>query len=331
MGGLVEHNAAQAGGVVIVPDDQRRKTHAVVRLAEARVVGVANELIDWRAVAVGGVKVTVRIKAHSERVHLPEGKLLHAGAVELHAVGVAGVHSDARAVGGIDGGVVVEPVCDVEPAVEPARERRLHAVRVTLVAKRAVELGAFVRAAVAVGVPQKPDVGNTPRDDTILVRVDSGGDVEAVGEGGELVVTPVAVGVLEYLDRVAAGLAKRHGVRILERTRDPEAAALVEREIHRLANVRAGGDQFHLEPVRHIERLEAFPDRERFGLAHQRLEVRPTERIRGLRLAKREHRRKRNNDSQHESARLAVSPSQAKPRFLAISLAWACSRRVVFS
>ena len=295
MGGLVEHNAAQAGGVVIVPDDQRRKTHAVVRLAEARVVGVANELIDRRAVAVGGVKVAVRIKAHAERVHLPEGKLLHARAVELHAVGVTGVHPDARAVGGIDGGVVVEPVCDVEPAVEPARERRLHAVRVALVAKRAVELGAFVRAAVAVGVPQKPDVGNTPRDDTILVRVDSGGDVEAVGEGGELVVTPVAVGVLEYLDRVAAGLAKRHGVRILERTRDPEAAALVEREIHRLANVRAGGDQFHLEPVRHIERLEAFPDRERFGLAHQRLEVRPAKRIRGLRLAKHHHGRKRND------------------------------------
>ena len=76
--GLVKHNTAQAGGVVVVPDDQWRKAHAVVRLAEARVIGIANQLVDRRAMAVGGVKVTKRIEAHAKRVDLPESELLDA-------------------------------------------------------------------------------------------------------------------------------------------------------------------------------------------------------------------------------------------------------------
>ena len=75
---LVKHNATQAGGVVVVRDDQWRKAHTVVRLTEARVVGIPNQLVDRRAMAVGGVKVTKRIEAHAKRVDLPEGELLDA-------------------------------------------------------------------------------------------------------------------------------------------------------------------------------------------------------------------------------------------------------------
>ena len=58
---LVKHNATQAGGVVVVLDDQWGKAHAVVGLAEARVVGIANQLVDRRAMTVGGVEVTKHI------------------------------------------------------------------------------------------------------------------------------------------------------------------------------------------------------------------------------------------------------------------------------
>ena len=57
VGGAVEHDAAQAGGVVVVSDYQRPEADAVVRLAEARVIGIADKLVNRRTVAVGRVKV----------------------------------------------------------------------------------------------------------------------------------------------------------------------------------------------------------------------------------------------------------------------------------
>ena len=261
-----------------------------MRLAEARVVGVADELINWRAVAVGGVKVAERVEAHAERIHLPEGELLNARTVRLQSVRVAGIHRDAQAVCGSDGCVVVEAVREVQPAVEPASKRRVHAVRVPLVPKRPVQFLALVGPAVAVGVAQKPDVRDAPGDHAILVRVKTGRDVEAVCEQADLVVRAIAAGVLEHLDRVATGLAKRRGVRILQRACDPQPAALVKGEVHRLANVRAGRDQLHPETIRDSERLEAFPRGERIRLAHQHLKIRSAVRITALletlRLAK---------------------------------------------
>ena len=182
----------------------------------------------------------------------------------------------------------------MQPAVEPASERRLHAVRVALEAKWTVKFLPLVGPAIAVGVAQKPDVRDAPGDYAIPVRINPGGDVQAIGEGGELVVGAIAVGVLEELDRVVTALAKRRGVRVFERARDPQPAALVEGEIHRLANVRTGGDQLHPETVRDVEQLQAFNCVKRISLAHQRLKIRPTERVGGrlfflkiLRLAKR--------------------------------------------
>ena len=77
-------------------------------------------------------------------------------------------------------------------------------MRVPLVTKRPVQLYALVRAAVAVGIAQKPDVRNAPRDDAIPVWIDSGRDIQPIGEGGDFVVPAIAGGVLENLDRVAS-------------------------------------------------------------------------------------------------------------------------------
>ena len=86
-------------------------------------------------------------------------------------------------------------------------------------------------------------------------------------------------------------MSERHGVRVFERARYPQPAARIKGKIHRLANVRAGRDQFHPEAIRDIERLQAFTGAKRIALANQCLKIRPAKLIGAwlgtLRLAKR--------------------------------------------
>ena len=81
------------------------------------------------------------------------------------------------------------------------------------------------------------------------------GEVQPIGEDGELVGPAVAVGVLEDLDPVVARLAVQHQVRVIDRLDDPEPAALVEREGDRLDDVRLLRKQLELELGRHLDEL----------------------------------------------------------------------------
>ena len=110
---------------------------------------------------------------------------------------------------------------------------------------------------------------------------------------------PVAGGILEYLDRVAPLLVGRGRIRILQRARNPETAALVECDVHWLADVGAGGGQFHLEAVGNG--FQALRRRERVSLTHQCVEVRPAIGISGkcLPQAKRHPDQQQNKNSEH--------------------------------
>src|SRR5262249_3952870 len=122
------------------------------------------ELINWLAVAIGGVKVAKRVEAKSERIDLAPGVLLDARTIEANAVSVAGIHFHLVTVGAAHIRVVVVAVRGVEPAVEATTKRTVHTVRIPFPTERAVELLLFVRFAVAIGVFEQPDIWNGPDD-----------------------------------------------------------------------------------------------------------------------------------------------------------------------
>src|SRR5207244_11572785 len=86
-------------------------------------------------------------------------------------------------------------------------------------------------------------------------RQDANGNVQTVGEGGDLAGPAVGAEVFEYLDGVAAFLPLGGRKRIFDRFRDPQPAAVVEGDVHRLMNVRFGGDQLCLETGPPVKRL----------------------------------------------------------------------------
>ena len=52
------------------------------------------KLVNRRAVTIGGVQISERIEGEAERIDLAPRVLLDARAVDLDAVGIAGVHLD---------------------------------------------------------------------------------------------------------------------------------------------------------------------------------------------------------------------------------------------
>ncbi len=120
-------------------------------------------------------------------------------------------------------------------------------------AERAKEHLAFVGLAVAIGVVEPPDVRNAPGDTAILVGQNPDWDIEPIGEGGDLAGLAVGGEVVEDHDAVAAGLAVGHGERIFEGVGEPQPAAFVEGDIHRLVNVRLRGDQLQFEAGRQMD------------------------------------------------------------------------------
>ena len=105
----------------------------------------------------------------------------------------------------------------MQPTIKATSKRRLHTVCVTLVTERSVQFSTLVRATVTIGVPQKPDVGNAPGDNAVLIRINTSGNVQPVCKSGNLVVTPIASGILKNLDRVASVAIRRCRIRILQR------------------------------------------------------------------------------------------------------------------
>ncbi len=101
VGGVVD-DARDAGRAVRVAHHLGAEAEAVVRLAEAGVVGAAEELVDGLRVAVGGEEVAQRIEREAEGVDLAVGEVLDARAVGPEAVDVARVHVDFVAVAAFD-------------------------------------------------------------------------------------------------------------------------------------------------------------------------------------------------------------------------------------
>ena len=161
-GGANVDRRADRGAAVRVRDRRGRKAEAIVRLAKARIIRAAQELVDRRAMAVGAEEIAAIVPAQAERIHLAPCVALDARAVEPDAIRVAALDFQLAAIASAQRALVVEAVRAVEPAVRAATERREVAVRVALPAERAVEHFTFVCLAVAVGVFEQPDIRDAP-------------------------------------------------------------------------------------------------------------------------------------------------------------------------
>ena len=115
------------------------------------------------------------------------------------------------------------------------------------------------------------DVRRRRHDDAAVGERQAGRDVEVLGEHRELVGAAVAVGVLEDLDAVVAGLAVQHVVRIVDRLDHPQPAALVEGERDRLDDVRLAREQLELELGRHLDELHRLVGGERQLILRRRI------------------------------------------------------------
>ena len=144
----------------------------------------------------------------------------------------------------LDVGRVEDAVEAVEPAVGSPGERVGQLVRVV-----AAEAGdddlALVGLAVAVGVLQEENVGRVGDPHAAVADGDARGNVQSVGEDGELVDLAVAVGVFQDLDAVAARPGRVP--RIFEALGDPDPAPLVERHGDRIDDVGLGRDQLDVK------------------------------------------------------------------------------------
>ena len=243
---------------------RRDEAEAVVRFSEARIVTASEKLEERFAVAVGGIQAARFVEGEAEGIHLAVRVMFNARTIEADAVAVAGIEIDVTAVARSDVRVVVESVRGVEPAVEPAPEAGLVAVRVARGVEGAVKNLALVGFVVAIGVFKQPDVRDGPDDDlprraTVGILAEEGihadGDVQSAGELGDLARTTVGSEVLKDHEAITRGFIRRRGPGIFDGCRDPQPALRVEGEVHRLVDVRLGGDELNLEARRKFERL----------------------------------------------------------------------------
>ena len=87
-------------------------------------------------------------------------------------------------------------------------------------------------------------------------RRDADGNVQVVGKRRDLGCRAIGVEAVDDPQRVAAFRVFRLRVRILDRAREPQPAGGIEIEVHRLVNVRLGGDELNLKAGRQMKRLQ---------------------------------------------------------------------------
>ena len=86
---VVEHgDAADGGAAVAVLNGRGREAESVVGRAEARIPAAAQELVDGRTMAVGGIEVAHRVEGEAEGVYLAVSPLLEARTIHAEAVDV---------------------------------------------------------------------------------------------------------------------------------------------------------------------------------------------------------------------------------------------------
>ena len=144
----------------------------------------------------------------------------------------------------------------VEPPIETALKIARQAVRVAVIAERAIQKLLLVRSAVAVGILVKGNIRDAEGDDAVAIWIKPNRDAQAIGKGRDLVSTPVAVCIFKNLDYVAPFAIFGRRKWIFARLADPESATGVEGHVHRLANVRFGGDELDLKTRRNVKGLQ---------------------------------------------------------------------------
>ena len=251
---------------------RRDETKAAVRLAETGIVSAAHQLVNRLAVAIGRKAVAQRVHRHPERIDLPPRKLLDSRSVRPHAVGVAGLHVHHMAISTGHRRNVVEPMTRVDPTVEVSTKRVVHSVRVPLEAHWTVQPDTFVRAVISIGISQQPDVGNAIHDRPALNRDDADRNIQAIGKRRDLVRSAVPVGVFQDLDAVATRFVERHGKRVLGGIGDPQSAALVKGDVHRLEDIGFRRNQLDFESGRQAKTGQLLPRAKRLGGAYVGLE-----------------------------------------------------------
>ena len=258
--GLVGDHAGDAGRAVAVARGERRVAEAVVRLAEAVVIAAAEDHHDRLGMAVSRELVAHPVEAHAERVHLPPRHLLDRGAVGAEAIGVTGGHFKDNIPLATEFYFrrVAEAVAGVDPAIGPEPEGVLVTVGVGKI-EWPVEHLAAIRLAVAIGVGELPDVGDRPDDHRLAAtirgtarqRQHADRNIEAVGKERGLrgaAVGPKALEHGEPVPRLGSG-----GEGILDRVGHPEPAAIVERQVHRLLDLRLAGNELDLKAGGQLE------------------------------------------------------------------------------
>src|SRR5207248_11490686 len=123
----------------------------------------------------------------------------------------------------LDVRMVEDAVEAVQPAIGAPGQRVGQLVRVVAAEAGDDDLGLADRLAVGADLVEE-DVRRVGDPDAAVADRDARGDVQSLGEDGDLVDLAVAVGVFEDLDAVASGAGG--ATRILEALGDPDAAAL---------------------------------------------------------------------------------------------------------
>ena len=165
-----------------------------------------------------------------------------------------------RVAGLADVRVREDAVAAVQPAVRPPDEAVERLVGV-LPAPAIEEDLRFTGLVGLLVVRDEEQVGGGPDPHPAEADLDAAGQVQPLEEDGPLVVFAVAVGVLEDDDLVAEFTVGDHraGVRVPPRVgvclKNPQPAAVVDRERDRLVHVRLGGEHGDGEARRHGHRL----------------------------------------------------------------------------
>ena len=244
------------------------RQHARRHAADLLVVAVRDREMDAR-IAVGGRAEERAVLAEAEAPRVVAG----AGQeFELRAVGLEAEHALLEAELLAADGAAEAGVADhaVDPVVEAVLEIARTGMRVRGAPAAEQDL-AFVAMIVALRRTQEQRVRRLRDDDAVLVEREARRDAELVGEDGELVGPADALRVLADDDAIAAFAFALQLVRIVERLRDPQPAALVPVHADRAIDVGIGREQLRLEADRRHQVLLRLLRVERLLHLRQRL------------------------------------------------------------
>ena len=163
---------------------------------------------------------------------------------------------------------LTQPTADlggVDPVVHRPQQRALRGVRIRGNLESARNRLPFVRAAVAIAITGKHDVGQRHDQRAIAGDLQPARPVDVVHEHGAPVHASVLVRVLEHhhatfrhRQLLKAGNHVAQGPIVARPLQGPEPAAFVELNRDRILDQRFGGDDLDLEFRRHLEQADRF-------------------------------------------------------------------------